>query len=856
MSVTPLRRQYLRLKQEHPDAIVLFRLGDFYETFDEDARIASKELDIVLTSREMGKGNRVPMAGIPYHALDNYLGRLISRGHKVAVCEQLTPPGQGLVERDIVRVVTPGTVVEPALLHAKSNNYLVSVSTGGDRAGLAFADITTGECSVTELPLERLELELGRLKPAEVLVPGAGAAPLEGNWPVTTLDAYWFEQDVAMRVLLEHFQVATLEGFGCAGLPRAVEAAGALVHYLAETEKQSLRQVASLSTYSTESFMTLDVQTVRNLELFEGGRWGAADLSLLSILDETKTAMGGRLLRQWLGCPLLDLAALNERLELVQWFVDNGLARQELRATLAHVADLERLGNRTVSGRAAPRELTALRAGLAAVPGLRESIGAAPNALIARLQPLPDVVAVLTDALSDEPDALQQGGVIRPGFSEELDALRTRAKEGRQYLADLERRERERTGIKSLKVGYNRVFGYYLEVSNANLHAVPDNYIRKQTLTEAERFYTPELKDYESLVLTAGERIAEVEESVFRRVCEQVAGHIEGILGLARAMAVVDVACSLAHVAVARGYTRPALDEGVEIVIRGGRHPIVEARLDKGQFVANDTYLSNDDAQLIVLTGPNMSGKSTYLRQVALIVLLAQIGSFVPAESARVGLVDRIFTRVGAQEDLASGQSTFMVEMIETANILHHATRRSLLVLDEIGRGTSTYDGVSIAWAVAEHLHNHPSLGAKTVFATHYHELVQLAEHLPRVRNFNVAVVEEGGTVRLLHQIAPGGADKSYGIHVARLAGLPRAVVARAQDVLDRLEGQSAGRKKMESPRRVDPGRQLGMFERDLTMLKELGEMDVDALTPLEAIAALYALRERARRAMGGATGT
>ena len=368
MSVTPLRRQYLRLKQEHPDAVVLFRLGDFYETFDEDARIASKELDIVLTSREMGKGNRVPMAGIPYRALDNYLGRLISRGHKVAVCEQLTPPGQGLVERDIVRVVTPGTVVEPALLHAKSNNYLVSVSIGGDRAGLAFADITTGECSVTELPLERLELELGRLKPAEVLVPGAGAAPLEGSWPVTTLDAYWFEQDVAMRVLLEHFQVATLEGFGCAGLPRAVEAAGALVHYLAETEKQSLRQVASLSTYSTESFMTLDVQTVRNLELFEGGRWGAADLSLLSILDETKTAMGGRLLRQWLGCPLLDLAALNERLELVQWFVDNGLARQELRGTLAHVADLERLGNRTVSGRATPRELLALRYGSGGCP--------------------------------------------------------------------------------------------------------------------------------------------------------------------------------------------------------------------------------------------------------------------------------------------------------------------------------------------------------------------------------------------------------------------------------------------------------------------------------------------------------
>ncbi len=846
MSVTPLRRQYLRVKQEHPEAIVLFRLGDFYETFDEDARIASRELDIVLTSREMGKGNRVPMAGIPYHALDNYLGRLISRGYKVAVCEQLTPPGQGLVERDIVRIVTPGTVVEPALLQAKSNNYLVSVSVDGERAGLAFADITTGECSVTELPLEGLELELGRLKPAEVLV--SNPASLPGVWTATVLDAYWFEQDVAQQVLLEHFEVATLEGFGCARLPRAIEAAGALVHYLGETEKQSLRQLTSLSTYSTESFMTLDVQTVRNLELFEGGRWGAADLSLLSILDETKTAMGGRLLRQWLGCPLLDLAALEKRLDLVQWCVDGGISRQELRGTLAHVPDLERLGNRTVSGRATPRELIALRAGLAAVPALCESLRGAPNELIAGLRPLPDVVGILTDALSDEPDASGQEGIIRPGFSEELDALRTRAKEARQYLADLERRERERTGIKSLKVGYNRVFGYYLEVSRVNLHAVPQDYIRKQTLTEAERFYTPELKEYESLVLTAGERISELEESVFRRLCEQVAGHIETILDLARAMAVVDAACSLAQVSVARGYTRPSLDEGVEISIRGGRHPIVEARLDKGQFVANDTYLSNEDAQLVVLTGPNMSGKSTYLRQVALIVLLAQVGSFVPAESARIGLVDRIFTRVGAQEDLASGQSTFMVEMIETANILHHATKRSLIVLDEIGRGTSTYDGVSIAWAVAEYLHNHPSLGAKTVFATHYHELVQLAEHLPRVRNFNVAVVEEGGTVRLLHHIAPGGADKSYGIHVARLAGLPRAVVARAQDVLDRLEGQSAGRKKLETPRRVDPGRQLGMFDRDLSMMKELGNLDVDALTPLEAIATLYALRDRARK--------
>ncbi len=848
MSITPLRRQYLRLKERYPDAVVLFRLGDFYEVFDEDARIASRELDIVLTAREMGKGNKIPMAGIPHHALDNYLGRLISRGYKVAVCEQLTPPGKGLVERDIVRVVTPGTVIDPGMLSAKTNNYLVSVCVDRDRAGVAYADISTGQYVVTEVTVAEMECELDRLSPAELLVATGDEWPGELRWPVTRVDDYWFEEDVALRLLLDHFQVATLEGFGCAGLPRAVRAAGALLHYLGETQKESLRHIADLSTYTTSSFMTLDGQTIRNLELFEGGRWGATELSLLSILDETKTAMGGRQLRNWLGRPLLEIEPLRERQDIVQWFCESVLRRQETRHAMAQIPDLERLIGRTVSGRAAPRDLAALRGGLAAIPLLRHATVDAPRQLLAGMRPLEDVLSLLVASMAENPGALDQGGVIREGFSEELDSLRAEVNDARKYLADLEQRERKRTGVKSLRVGYNRVFGYYIEVSRAHQHAIPADYVRKQTLSDAERFYTPELKEYESLVLTASERITELETAVFRQVCEQVAGYSEAILEVARAVATVDVACSLAEVAVRRGYVRPVLDDGVELNIRGGRHPIVEARLEQGAFVPNDVYLSNNDSQLIILTGPNMSGKSTYLRQVALIVLLAQVGSFVPAESARIGIVDRIFTRVGAQEDLASGQSTFMVEMIETANILHHATSRSLLVLDEIGRGTSTYDGVSIAWAIAEHVHNHPSLGCRTVFATHYHELVQLAEHLPRVRNFNVAVVEEAGKVRLLHHIVPGGADRSYGIHVARLAGLPGAVIARAQNVLDRLESLAAGDGQGVHRAALEPVTQLSLFGADDGLVKELAEIDVDSLTPLEAITILYGLRERARR--------
>ena len=847
MTVTPLRKQYLRVKQKYPEAIVFFRLGDFYETFDEDAKVASRELDVVLTSREMGKGQRVPMAGIPHHALDNYLAKLINRGHKVAICEQLSPPGKGLVERDVIRVVTPGTVVEPNLLASKSNNYLASLVIEGEEAGIAYVDISTSEFATTQLPAERVMPELERLQPSEVLILEDAQDYAQLPFTISRLDDYWSDLEIAQEALLEHFNVATLEGYGCARLPLAIRAAGALVHYVKETQKETLPQLSKLATYSTDSFMTLDGQTIRNLELFQGGRWGETGHSLLSIIDLSKTAMGGRLLKNWLGHPLLDLAILNRRQEAVAWFNQDSLARQKVISLLSDIADLERLVNRVSSGRVMPRELIALRSSLEKVPDLRAAMAdGAPdligdiNWLSAELKPCPDIVYLVGRAIADEPGDLEQGGVIKEGFSPELDEIRRNSRQAKQYLADLEQRERQRTGIKSLKVGYNRVFGYYIEVSRANLSLVPPDYIRKQTLAEAERFFTPELKDYESLILNAQEKIADLETAIFRQICQQISAVGGQILATASAIAQIDVLCSLAEVAVRHGYVRPTLTNEDVIDIKGGRHPIVEQSIGSDNFIPNDTYLCNKDNQLIILTGPNMSGKSTYLRQVALIILLAQIGSFVPADSANIGIVDRIFTRIGAQEDLAAGQSTFMVEMTEAANILNNATPRSFIILDEIGRGTSTYDGLSIAWAVAEFIHNHPELGAKTLFATHYHELVDLADILPRVKNFNVAVAEEGDKVIFLHKIVPGGTDRSYGIHVAQLAGLPKSVLVRAQEVLAELESHAS--KKGKVPRRK-ASLQVPLFPKDSLLADEISRLDIDSMSPLEAITKLYELK-------------
>ena len=851
---TPLRRQYLEIKGRFPDAVVLFRLGDFYETFDEDARVVSEALEIVLTSREMGKGQRVPMAGIPHHALDGYLARLIRQGHRVAICEQTSDPAtsRGLVDREVVRVVTPGTVVEPALLEGNAPNYLAAVVLDGESAGLAYADITTSTYATAHLSLEQVPLELERLAPAETLVPrGQDAFFRPGS--TTDMDPTAFDLELATERVLQHFGTATLEPFGCQGLPLAIRAAGAILAYLGETQKGALGQLTSLHTYSAARFMALDPQTRRNLELFQGGRFGAG-LSLLGVLDFAHTSMGGRLLRQWLGQPLLNVDDIRRRQDAVEWLVQSRAQREETRRLLRTMSDLERLVNRVRGGGAQPRELQALRRSLEDVPRIRELV-AEEDASLAWLRdglhPCTEVVELVATALVDEPGvATGDGETIRAGLSPELDELRTARRDARTYVAGLEAQERSSTGISSLKVGYNRVFGYYLEVTRTHLGRVPPHYIRRQTLVNAERFITPELKEYESRILNAQERIAELERALFQQVCRQIAQSSGLVLETAAALAQVDVFAALAEAAFRHAYTRPVVDESDSLEIQEGRHPVVERALPAGSFVPNGTTLSNEDCSLMVLTGPNMAGKSTYIRQVALIVLMAQIGSFVPASSARIGLVDRIFTRVGLQDDLSTGQSTFMVEMVETAAILHHATPRSLVVLDEIGRGTSTYDGLAIAHAVAEFIHNHPGLGSKTLFATHYHELADLATSLPRACNYNVAVAEDEGNVVFLRRIVPGAADRSYGVHVARIAGLPNPVVTRATELLVYFEAHGAPSAVPPAGRRpiATPALQLGLFnEVGDALLRRLESLDISSMTPLDALNALHDLQQRAK---------
>ncbi|MCH7736502.1 MAG: DNA mismatch repair protein MutS [Chloroflexi bacterium] len=858
--MTPIRRQYLKIKGEHPDAILLFRMGDFYETFDDDAVLAAKELEITLTSRSMGKGLRVPLAGVPVHALDTYLTRLIKKGHKVAICEQVSDPAtsKGLVDREVVRVVTPGTVLESALLDQKTNNYLAAVSQAEGRAGLAYVDITTGQFSATELALHELPLELERIEAAEVLVPDSGEPPTwtdPGNngagpsYELTPVEPRTFHLDEARQALLSHYGILTLESFGCEGMDLAVAAAGAIVEYLARTQKAAKLQLGNLAIYATGSFMALDSQTRRNLELFAAGRNESKELSLLAALDRTKTPMGGRLLRQWLGQPLLDLPELEQRLDAVDHFYLDGLKRANSISSLTKVSDLERIVGRIVSGTAAPRELIALKDGLAAVPGLRDLVdGPKLEWLQDQLLPLPDVCSLIEESIAPDPSgAVGDGNVIRPGFSPEMDELKSSAANARQFIAGLEQRERERTEIKGLKVGYNQVFGYYIEVSKSNIGKVPEDYIRRQTLTNAERYIIPELKEYEALVLNARERLDEAERAVYHRVCAQLADSAGAISRVASAIARLDVFTGLADAAVENGYVRPTLNLGNAIRVANGRHPVVERVLDVGAYVPNDVDLSNDGARVMVLTGPNMAGKSTYIRQVAIITLMAQIGCFVPASEAAIGLVDRIFTRVGLQDDLATGQSTFMVEMVETAAILNQATPRSLVILDEIGRGTSTYDGLSIARSVIEHIHNDPRLGCKTLFATHYHELTQLAASLPGVRNFSVAVTEEGNKVVFLHKIVPGGADKSYGVHVAQLAGLPQGVINRAWEVLADLEAQSRQNGGRPVRAKGEPAQQMALFNDGGKLQGLLKGLDIPNLTPLEAINKLYELQKEAQ---------
>ncbi len=851
---TPARLQYLRIKAEHEDAVLLFRMGDFYETFDDDARLVSKELEIALTSREMGKGERVPLAGIPYHALAPYLSKLVRKGHRVAICDQVSDPAtsKGIVDREVVRVVTPGTIIEDSILDQRANNYLASIIVDGDEAGLAYVDITTSEFATTQMPVSLLSAELSRLAPAEILVPETHEDMALGETAVTRADPGLFRRDSAEETLLSHFDVISLEPFGCEHLPLAVGAAGAIVDYLGGNQRFALSQISSLHTYSPSAYMTLDPQTVRNLELFEAGRSGSSKASLLSVLDRTRTPMGGRLLRRWLGQPLLDVWQLTQRQDAVAWLTRGALRRERIAVLLAQVADIERLINRVRGFSAAPRDLVSLAGSLEVAPRIRTILGEDEDAgqvewFAGGLAGNDEVVQLLRRAIVDDPPvAIGEGRVIREGFSTDLDTLRKSSRGAQEYIAGLESRERQRTGIKSLKVGYNRVFGYYIEVRKSNLSQVPEDYVRRQTLVGGERFITPEMKEYESQVLNAQDRIGELETSLFRQVCQQVADSASTVLGTAQAVALVDVFASLAEVASSHGYVRPELDEGELLEILQGRHPAVERMLPVGSFVPNDTRMSNRDDQLIILTGPNMSGKSTFIRQVAIIVLMAQIGSFVPADSAAIGVVDRIFTRIGLQDDLTMGQSTFMVEMVETALILNHATPRSLIVLDEIGRGTSTYDGLAIARAVAEYIHNHPRLGCKTLFATHYHELTQLAEFLPRVRNFNVAVSEDQGEVVFLRRILPGGADKSYGVHVARFAGLPPSVVSRAWEVLAELENGAAPSSRRSRRGGRVPVEQLPLIGTTPPALEDLLSLDVASMTPLEAINKLYELQGKA----------
>jgi DNA mismatch repair protein MutS len=845
--LTPIRRQYLEIKQKYPHALLFFRLGDFYETFDADAEIASRELEIVLTSRNVAKGSRIPMAGIPYHAADTYIGRLIQRGYHVAICDQIGEAVNGLMPRQVTRVITPGTVVEPGLLIPTRNNYLACAAVHGHRIAVAFVDITTGEFRAAEFesedPTHAVREELTRLGPAEIVLPeGAGYYP-EGPGARTVWPAWRFEPGRCEQVLLHHFESASLEGFGLARLSAAVCAAGVLIQYLQETQPGALQTIQNISTYSRSEFMVLDPATRRGLELTETLRTGEVKGSLLGVLDLTVTPMGGRLMRQWILQPLLDLEKIRDRQANVQSFCDAGLSRAAFRQSLHGLDDLERLTNRIGSGHAVPRDLTALRDSIAALPKVIEALNGVPvREDQARHAPDPcsDLLELLRRALPDVPPAtLSQSGVIRPGYSGELDRVVEGAREAREWIANLEAKEKSRTGIKTLKVGYNKIFGYYIEVSRGQAGSVPGDYIRKQTLVNGERFITPEMKEYEAQVLSAEERIREIESRLFRDVCSQVTARRGLLLDTARTLAELDCVSALAEAAGKYDYIRPDVVEDAVLDIREGRHPVVERFLSGERFVPNDITLEQGEI-IRVITGPNMSGKSTYLRQAGLLCLMAQIGSFVPARSAKIGLVDRIFTRIGAQDEIHAGQSTFMVEMVETANILHHASDRSLLIFDEVGRGTSTYDGVSIAWAVIEFIHNHPRLRARTLFATHYHELIRLASLLPGVRNYNVSVAEEGDTVVFLHRIVPGGADRSYGIHVAQMAGMPRPTIARAEEILGELEG-GAGREQSAWSQPT----QLPMFTDTTPLLDELQSLDLSSMTPLEALSKLYSWQKR-----------
>jgi DNA mismatch repair protein MutS len=865
-------RQYQELKRQYPDVILLFRCGDFYEMYGEDAVIGAQAMDISLTSREM-KGTRMPMAGVPFHAIDRYLGRLLAAGHKAALAEQMEDPklAKGLVKRDVQRIMTPGTLVEDYLLDERSNNYLLALHTEKG-FGLAVADCSTGEFLVTETTAEHArELmleEVSRLQPAEILLPAdlredselLEALKARTDAAVTFPDTADYAWETAAETLSKHFGVASLRGFGCEEMPLAIAAAGLLLRYLQQTQKTTVGQIRSLATYSLDEYMMLDAATRRNLELIASLRDGGRTHSLLWLLDGTRTAMGARLLKKWLLAPLLEVDAINKRLDAVQAFREEDLLREKAREELKSVHDLERLLSRAASGAGNARDLGQLRDSLTVIPrllALLEDGSPVLKAMVEDADALPDLRETLAAGIVDSPPiSVRDGGMIRPGYNAELDGLRRVTTEGKDWIAALETAERERTGIKSLKVGYNAVFGYYIEISRANADLAPTDYIRKQTLANAERFITPALKEYEALVLGAEDKLKELEFKLFTALRGAVAIEADRIQALARLLAQIDVLASFADNAARHRYRRPVVTTLDTINILNGRHPVVEQTLMGERFVPNDAHLDTGGDQLIILTGPNMSGKSTFLRQVALITLLAQLGSFVPADEAEIGVVDRIFTRVGASDDLATGQSTFMVEMTEAANILNNATPKSLVILDELGRGTSTFDGLSLAWAVAEYLHESPKLGCKTLFATHYHQLNELENTLARAKNYRIAVKESPDGIVFLRKIVPGGTDRSYGIHVAKLAGLPAPVLERAQQVLQSLEENDEiaehARGLVDKHTTIPPPlpkTQLTLFEVvEHPVVEELMTVDVDDMTPRQALDMLAKLQKKAKK--------
>lgn len=879
LDVTPMMQHYLKTKEENKDCILFYRLGDFYEMFFEDAKIASKELELTLTGKSCGLEERAPMCGVPFHAADTYINRLVAKGYKVAICEQVEDPklAKGIVKREVIRIVTPGTNIDMQSLDETKNNYIMSIVYLADKYGVAICDVTTGDFFVTEVDSERKLLdEMNKYAPSEVIcneafyMSGVDIEDMKNRLSiaVSSLDAWYFGDELAKETLLSHFKVASLQALGLEDYDCGVISAGALLKYLYDTQKNSMEHILVIHPYSIGKFLILDSSTRRNLELVETLREKQKRGSLLWVLDKTKTAMGARLLRSYVEQPLIEKAEIIKRQKFIETLNKQAITRDEFREYLNPIYDLERLITRISYQTANPRDLIAFRNSIEMLPPIRTLLADVDCALADEIKAdfdcLEDLYELIESSIQEEPPiSVREGDIIKDGYNEEVDRLRSAKTQGKSWLADVEAKEREKTGIKNLRIKYNKVFGYYLEVTNSFKDQVPDYYVRKQTLTNAERYITPELKELEDTILGAEDRLVSLEYELFRQVRQQIGDNVLRILKTAKAIAKLDVFASLALVAQQNNYCKPKINESGTIDIKNGRHPVVEKMIPNGMFIDNDTYLDNGKNRISIITGPNMAGKSTYMRQTALIVLMAQIGSFVPAESANIGIVDRIFTRVGASDDLASGQSTFMVEMNEVANILRNATSDSLLILDEIGRGTSTFDGLSIAWAVVEHISNPKLLGAKTLFATHYHELTELEGKLDNVNNYCIAVKEKGDTIVFLRKIVKGGADKSYGIQVAKLAGLPESVIDRANEIVNELlandisdiaknitvdKSGGTSRKKKEHLDEVDLA-QMSLFDTtsDDSIIDELRNIEISNLTPLDALNKLNELQNKVK---------